>query len=143
MVGGLVAADARVRFLDLPKGPHHGERYRHDAIEAARSDAIFYLCDDDLLLPDHVADLLELLEDHDLVQSLNGWVTRRRAGPASTPPTWPTPSRRDLHLRDDVRFNSVSITGTAHTRALYDARRRPVGHDAGAAGGPTTGSSAS
>ena len=33
------------------EGPFHGERYRHDAIEAADSDAIFYLCDDDLLLP--------------------------------------------------------------------------------------------
>ena len=36
---------------------------------------IFYLCDDDLLLPEHVTDLLALLEDHDLVQSLNGWIT--------------------------------------------------------------------
>ena len=56
VVEGMVAADPRVRLLDFPKGPHHGERYRHDAIEAAHSDAIFYLCDDDLLLPDHVAD---------------------------------------------------------------------------------------
>ena len=56
-----------MRFLDLAKGPHHGERYRHDAVHAARSDAIFYLCDDDLLLPDHVADLLALLEGHTFV----------------------------------------------------------------------------
>ena len=28
----------------------HGERYRHDAILAADSEAIFYLCDDDHLL---------------------------------------------------------------------------------------------
>lgn len=118
VVIGLVAADTRVRFLDLPKGPHHGERYRHDAIEAARSDAIFYLCDDDLLLPDHVADLLVLLEDHDLVQSFNGWVTaagevRLYAGDLADPECV------DLHLSDDIRFNVVSITGTAHTRQAY------------------------
>lgn len=70
----LVRQDPRVHFLDFPKGPHHGEAYRHDAVMAARSDAIFYLCDDDLLLPDHVADLLALLDDATLVQSLNGYI---------------------------------------------------------------------
>ena len=117
---GLVASDGRVRFLDHPKGPHHGERYRHGAIEAARSDAIFYLCDDDLLLPDHVLDLLELLEDHSFVQSLNGEVrpdgqVRFYAADLADPEVVA------MHLSDDVRFCSVSITGTAHTRALYDA----------------------
>ena len=120
VVEGMVAADPRVRLLDFPKGPHHGERYRHDAIEAAHSDAIFYLCDDDLLLPDHVADLLTLLEDHTFVQSLNGEVladgqVRFYAADLADPDVV------ELHLRDDIRFCSVSVTGTAHTRALYDA----------------------
>ena len=114
----MVATDARVRFLDFPKGPFHGERYRHDAIEAATSEAIFYLCDDDLLLPDHVGDLLELLEDHDLVQCLNGYVN-----PAGEVRLYAAdladPDCVALHVSDDLRFNSVSITGTAHTRAAY------------------------
>ena len=119
VVGELTAADDRVRFLDFPKGPHHGERYRHDAILAARSDAIFYLCDDDLLLPDHVADLLDLLKDHTFVQSLNGLITARGsvrfyAADLGDPETVA------FHLRDDVRFNSVSITGTAHSREFYE-----------------------
>ena len=114
----MVATDVRVRFLDFPKGPFHGERYRHDAIEAARSEAIFYLCDDDLLLPEHVADLLALLEDHDLVQCLNGFVTvsgeaRLYASDLSDPVV------AALHLRDDLDYNSISITGTAHTRSAY------------------------
>ena len=120
VVDGLVETDPRVRFLDFPKGPHHGERYRHDAVVAARSDAIFYLCDDDLLLPDHVADLLGLLEEHSFVQSLNGEVrpdgqVRFYAADLADPDVVA------MHLSDDVRFCSVSITGTAHTRALYDA----------------------
>lgn len=119
VVGELTAADDRVRFLDFPKGPHHGERYRHDAILAAHSDAIFYLCDDDLLLPDHVADLLALLEEHTFVQSLNGLVTARGsvrfyAADLADPETVA------FHLRDDIRFNSVSITGTAHSREFYE-----------------------
>lgn len=118
IVDTLVRTDDRVRFLDFPKGPHHGERYRHDAIEAATSDAIFYLCDDDLLLPEHVEDLLGLLEHHDLVQCLNGYVTpagevRLYAADLSDP------ACIALHLSDEVRFNVVSITGTAHTRRAY------------------------
>ncbi|MCF6376059.1 glycosyltransferase [Nocardioides KLBMP 9356] len=119
VAGNLVAADRRVRFLDFPKGPFHGERYRHDAIQAADSDAIFYLCDDDLLLPDHVADLLELLEDHDLAQCLNGYLTpagevRLFASDLSDPHV------AALHLRDDLDYNAISITGTAHTRSAYE-----------------------
>lgn len=124
VVADLVAGDDRVRFLDFPKGPHHGERYRHDAIEAARSDAILYLCDDDLLLPDHVADLLALLEDHTFVQSLNGEVRpdgRIRFYAADLG----DPDVVAMHLREDIRFCSVSITGTAHTRGLYDAVADP------------------
>lgn len=120
VVRQLVDHDDRVRFLDFPKGPHHGERYRHDAVMAARGEAIFYLCDDDLLLPEHVADLLKLLERHTFVQSLNGQVRpdgRVRFYAADLA----DPEVVDLHLRDDVRFCSVSITGTAHTKALYDA----------------------
>ena len=114
----LVTRDARVRFLDFPKGPHHGEKYRHDAVMAARSDAVFYLCDDDLLLPEHVADLLTLLEHATLVQCLNGFIR-----PDGTFGTYAA----DLATVDSVapvldpglRFNSVSVTGTAHSRTFY------------------------
>jgi hypothetical protein len=119
VVTELVAGDERVRFLDFAKGPHHGERYRHDAVRAARSDAIFYLCDDDLLLPDHVADLLGLLEEHSFVQSLNGEV-RPDGSVRFYASDLADPDVVAMHLRDDVRFCSVSITGTAHTRQLYD-----------------------
>jgi len=114
----LVVADPRVRFFDREKGPHHGEIYRHNAVMDACSDAIFYLCDDDLLLKDHVADLLDMLEHHNFVQSLNGWIKPSGAmdfyaADLSRPETilW--------HLRDDIRFNAVGITGTAHSRDFY------------------------
>ena len=120
VVEQLRCTDERVRFLDLPKGPHHGERYRHDAIMQARSDAIFYLCDDDLLLPDHVADLLLLLEEHNFVQSFNG-----RCLPSGEIGFYPADLSNahtiSLMLAEDLRYNAVSITGTAHSRAFYDA----------------------
>ncbi|MBV9831180.1 MAG: glycosyltransferase [Marmoricola sp.] len=119
VVEHLVTLDERVRFLDFPKGPHHGERYRHDAILAARGDAVMYLCDDDLLLPDHVGDLLELLETHDLVQSRNGYVHEEGYIRAFADDLSDPESRR-LHLQDEPRFNSLSITGTAHSRLIYE-----------------------
>jgi hypothetical protein len=119
VIEDLVATDERVRFLDFPKGPHHGERYRHDAVRAASSEAIFYLCDDDLLLPDHVADLLVLLETADLVQSLNGYLTPEgevRLYPGDLADA----ASVAAHLDPARRHNAVSITGTAHSRAFYD-----------------------
>lgn len=120
----LVAEDPRVRFLDFPKGPHHGEIHRGTAILESRGRAIFYLCDDDLLLPTHVADLLTLLATHDFVQSRNGYVDADGRillypGDLARP--------RDVErLVDPDRIeNFVSITGTAHTREFYDRVDRP------------------
>ncbi len=114
----LVASDGRVRFLDYPKGANHGEVYRDTAIRDASSDAIFYLCDDDILMRDHVADLLELLTRHNFVQCKNGYFMtdgniQPYAGDLATAETivW--------QLNDLMRFNIVSLTGTAHSRQFY------------------------
>lgn len=114
----LCTADARVRFLDFPKGPHHGERYRHDAILAADSDAILYLCDDDLFLPEHVADLLALLEDHNFVQSFNGYC-RSDGSVAFFAADLANPTTIHLMLDERLGYNNASITGTGHSRAFY------------------------
>jgi hypothetical protein len=118
VVGDLVARDPRVRFLDFPKGPHHGEKYRHDAILAAESDAIFYLCDDDLLLPEHVADLLGLLETANFAQSLNGF-TRPDGTFGTFAADLATATSLRPIVRTDLQYNAISITGTAHSRAFY------------------------
>lgn len=123
-IEALLDEDPRVRFLDRPKSDYHGEPYRHEAIVAARSDAIFYLCDDDLLLRDHVADLLALLEDHDFVQCRNGCVT-----PEGEVELYPGDLAYDEDvewmLQEAVTYNFVSITGTAHRRSYYVDCARP------------------
>lgn len=116
--------DDRVRFLDLPKGPHHGEVHRHTAIEHSTGEVIAYLCDDDLFMPGHLAGMLDLLADHDLAQSLNGYLdpdghvgifVGRLDDPVSV-----------ARLLDPARrFNFVGITGTVHTRAAYDRAGTP------------------
>jgi hypothetical protein len=66
----LVAADPRVRFADLPKGPGHGFAHRQQAVADASSKFVFWLSDDDLWFPDHVERLGTMLADAHLVASL-------------------------------------------------------------------------
>jgi glycosyltransferase involved in cell wall biosynthesis len=70
------ADDDRLRFFDRPKGPRLGEAHRHAILQEANGRIVTYLADDDLLLRDHVANVLELLEDTD---------SPIRSRPASTP----------------------------------------------------------
>jgi Glycosyl transferase family 2 len=122
VVAGLTREDSRVRFLDLPKGPNHGELHRGTAIEGTSAEIVCYLCDDDLLLPEHVESMAGLLADADLANSQNGCL--------ELDGSWhpflsdlASPRFREWTLRPDR--NGVSLTGTAHTVAAY--RRLPHG----------------
>jgi len=122
VAGDLLREDERVRFLDLPKGPNHGEVHRGTAIEGTAAEIVCYLCDDDLLLPEHVASMLEMLAEADLAHSQNGHL--------EADGTWhhifadlSSPACRAWILQPGS--NVVSLTGTAHTVAAY--RRLPHG----------------
>ncbi len=51
--------DERVEALDLPKLPGYAYEHRNISLELARGEAIMWLGDDDLLLPDHLERLGE------------------------------------------------------------------------------------
>jgi hypothetical protein len=122
VASGLLRDDERVRFLDLPKGPNHGEVHRGTAIESTEAEIVCYLCDDDLLLPEHVESMRELLGEADLAHSQNGYFDPDGA--------WhhifadlSSPACREWVLQPGQ--NVVALTGTAHTAAAY--RRLPHG----------------
>src|SRR5690348_7825919 len=67
----ICARDARISFLDLPKGPRKGEIHRHAALKNANGRFVAYLGDDDLWMPTHLETLDAALEDADFAHSLH------------------------------------------------------------------------
>ncbi len=122
VVAGLTREDPRVRFLDLPKAPNQGEAHRGRVVEETSAEIVCYLCDDDLLLPEHVESMAGLLADADLAQSQNGFLDRDGAWHPYISDL-ASPAWRERLMRPDR--NSASLTGTAHTAAAY--RRLPHG----------------
>jgi glycosyltransferase involved in cell wall biosynthesis len=116
------AADDRVRFFDLPKGQRNGERLRHDVLQESRGEIVCYLSDDDVFLPWHVEEMLELLQSADFAHALPVLVDPDRIL-VYRPADLARPEFREL-IRVG-RNNFISLTGAAHTRALYD--RLPYG----------------
>jgi hypothetical protein len=122
VAAGLTREDPRVRFLDLPKGPRHGEVHRGRVVDETSAEVVCYLSDDDLLLPGHVESMVDLLADADLAHSQNG----RFDLDGSWRPylaDLSVPRFREWELRPGR--NAVSLSGAAHTVAAY--RRLPYG----------------
>jgi Glycosyl transferase family 2 len=119
----VAALDERVRLVELPKGPRHGEIYRHEVLTTVESRHVFYLSDDDLWLPQHVEVLSGLLDVHGA-----DFVTTRSAGRLGDG-TWGL-----AHVDLAQRFhreamlgghNRIGLSDAGHTLAGY--RRLPHG----------------
>jgi GalNAc5-diNAcBac-PP-undecaprenol beta-1,3-glucosyltransferase len=124
--------DPRVRFFDLPKGPRNGEVNRHRLLlEEAQGRFVTYLSDDDLLLPEHAADMAKLLEEASFAHS-----PQTDVRPDGTLDFFPFNYGRE----DNIEIargspGSIGLTGVAHTLEAY--RRLPHGWRTTPPGGPT------
>lgn len=125
------AGDARVRFFDLPKGPRLGEAHRHGLLPQASGTIVVYLSDDDLLLRDHVVEMLRLLEDADLAHPPSA-----RFDVDGTLQYFPwSYARPEFAAIAGGRRGSIGLTGVAHTMDAY--RRLPFGWRTTPEGMPT------
>ncbi|MDQ3425894.1 MAG: hypothetical protein M3435_06760 [Actinomycetota bacterium] len=120
-----------MRFFDFPKGERHGELNRHEALREASGRIVCYLSDDDLLLPDHAAEMSLLLEVADFAHSISA-----RLGVDGTLENFPWNLSRPEFVEVGLgRKASIGLTGVAHTLAAY--RRLPFGWRTTPDGGPT------
>lgn len=122
-------ADERIRVVDLPKDPGQGEQSVDRAVSSARGERVFYIDDDDVWLPNHVASLGPLLEDADIVDSRVCSVDRRgglHLGPCrgSNP--------RMIELLRSSRLKVLYDTHIAHRHDAYGKYTR--WHSGGATG---------
>ncbi len=120
VIDELVAAHG-VRFHDHAKSARTGEPYRHALLTTLSADHVAYLSDDDLWLPDHLAQLLPLLERNDLVAAVSAWVQED----GQVKPMLHDlgrPFYRDLIARGD---NHLPLSTAAHRLDAY--RRLPHG----------------
>jgi glycosyltransferase involved in cell wall biosynthesis len=108
--------DSRVTFFDNPKGERHGEAHRHAALQHARGKIVCYLSDDDLLLPDHVAELIGPLAGADFAHSAP--VTVDVDGSLLY---WPIDLSRPEYqaMLSQGRWNAIGLTGASHTLSAY------------------------
>lgn len=120
----IVRSDERVSFLDLPKTVRHGEEYRDEVIRSSSEKIIAYLCDDDLMFPQHLEHLISVLDGHDFANSLPVFI-RSDGSLHVIPGDLGNPSSVDWHLDSETMRNSVSLSGVVHTRSSYE--RLPVG----------------
>jgi GalNAc5-diNAcBac-PP-undecaprenol beta-1,3-glucosyltransferase len=70
VIRNLMRRDARIKFFDHPKHESRGEPNRHAALADARGEIVCYLCDRDLMLPDHVETMGQLLARADFAHTL-------------------------------------------------------------------------
>jgi GalNAc5-diNAcBac-PP-undecaprenol beta-1,3-glucosyltransferase len=125
------AGDTRLRFFDRPKGPRLGEAYRHAILEEASGRIVTYLSDDDLLLRDHVATMLGLLENADFAHP-----TSARFDVDGMLLFFPWDyGRPEFQEVARGRAGSIGLTGVAHTLDAY--RRLPYGWRTTPVGMPT------
>jgi GalNAc5-diNAcBac-PP-undecaprenol beta-1,3-glucosyltransferase len=126
------ADDERLRYFDRPKGPRLGEAHRQAILmDEARGRIVAYLADDDLLLRDHVATMLDLLRDADFAHPPSA-----RFDGDGTLQFFPwNYSRPEFQEVAKGRVGSIGLTGTAHTMDAY--RRLPHGWRTTPEGMPT------
>lgn len=131
-VRDLERGDRRVRHVDHPKSPRHGEPARHAVLQECRSPFVAYHGDDDLLVPWHLEHLLEAIADRDFAHPLPLFFNDGDDEPVAFP--MDLSDRRWVELQPIVS-NHISLTGVVHTLDAY--RRLPHGWRTAPAGHPT------
>jgi GalNAc5-diNAcBac-PP-undecaprenol beta-1,3-glucosyltransferase len=113
--------DSRITYFNNPKGERNGELHRHAALSKATGDAVAYLSDDDLYLPNHLSLIVDALKTSEFVHTRT-FDIRADGTLWPFPITFSRPFYRELLLSG---HNRIPLSMGAHTMELY--RRLPYG----------------
>jgi hypothetical protein len=119
---GYARRDPRVKVHAHPKGERQGEAYRHSALMQSEARYVAHLCDDDLWLPDHLAEMEILLSTADFGNLLHVFVHPDGAIEL-LPGNLARPETRQRMLTE--KFNIFGPTYAGYRMDAY--RRLPVG----------------
>lgn len=125
IINGMMQQDSRIRFFDNPKHERRGEPNRHVALAEAQGRIVCYLCDRDLMLPNHVETMLSLLENADFANTLVAAIEPQGTFRFPTAVDFALPADRASVFREWTDDNSIPLAFAAHTLAMY--RRLPHG----------------
>ncbi len=123
MIAELMRRDARIRFFDNPKHTRRGEPYRHAALAEARGEIVCYLCDRDLMLPNHVEAMVRLLAEADFGHTLRFGIAQEGGFSFNQNLDINDPQDRRAAVLTSAPLIPLSFAG--HTLAMY--RRLPHG----------------
>jgi glycosyltransferase involved in cell wall biosynthesis len=100
-----------LELLDVPERPGYGYGYRNEALRRARGDAVAWLGDDDLYLPDHLERVGELFDvgAADIVQA-TGAVVREDDSLDGTNGDWGVPYFRERLLAGENRAPASTVS---------------------------------
>lgn len=130
VVQKLQSEDSRIKFFDHPKHERRGEVYRHQALQEAKGEIVCYMCDRDLILPNHVETLYSLLQNYNFAFTAFIRVREDHSimfdnyskyfGPASEAP------KKFVH-RGNAALSSVGHTLAFYQQLPYGWRTTPEG----------------
>lgn len=121
----LMQRDSRIKFFDNPKHERRGEPHRHAALAQARGEIVCYLCDRDLMLPNHVETMGRLLTHADFCHTLISRVMPNGSLRFDTEIDIGWPADRRWILSRSCVENSIPLSFAGHTLKMY--RRLPHG----------------
>jgi glycosyltransferase involved in cell wall biosynthesis len=125
VIRGLMAQDPRIRFFDQPKHPRRGEPNRHAALAEARGRIVCYLCDRDMMLPNHVETMLALLQDADFAHTLISAIDPEGGFRFLAAMDLADPKDRATIRHGWTNDNAIPLSYAGHTLEMY--RRLPHG----------------
>lgn len=123
VIAQMMHLDSRIRFFDHPKHARRGEPYRHAALAEARGEIVCYLTDRDLMLPNHVDVMRQLLTSADFAHTLRFGISPR--GGFTFQHTLDITNRRDRKVAISKSGLLIPLSFAGHTLSMY--RRLPHG----------------